>query len=291
MNVAFVLISACFTICFICNAIGSIYYNSLPDLPGLFGGPPLSTQKEMPQDMEAVFVEGGKFLMGCIEGDKYCGDDEKPAHYVYVSSFFISKYEVTNKEFCRFLNKKGKIKDDKEQELYSLTCRGCKIKRSKDGFYVLKGFENHPVEGATWYGAKAYCEWKGGRLPTEAEWEYAARGGKKSKNYIYSGSDNLDEVAVYSSRTSAAVGSKKPNELGLFDMSGNVYEWCNDWYNKDFYSTSIYKGLVGPQVGELKVTKGGFWKGVPEWCRISNRAAGSLSKGIEGFGFRVCFDQ
>ncbi|MBP7564165.1 MAG: formylglycine-generating enzyme family protein, partial [Candidatus Cloacimonetes bacterium] len=198
---------------------------------------------------EMVKVEGGTFQMGSTNGES----DEKPVHSVTVSSFFIGKYEVTQKEWQAVMG---------------------------DNPSHFKG-DNKPVEQVTWYqtvefcnklsqkedltpayainGTSVSCNWNadGYRLPSEAEWEFAARGGKLSKDYTYSGSNNLDEVGWYSSNSDDTheVGTKKANELGIYDMSGNVWEWCWDLY--DSYTSSAQTNPRGASSGSGRVGRGG----------------------------------
>jgi formylglycine-generating enzyme required for sulfatase activity len=158
--------------------------------------------------------------------------------------------------------------------------------------------DTHPVIHVSWNDAVAYCEWlnelpagqKGYRLPTEAEWEYAARGGEHRDKYIYAGSDNIDEVAWYwdnSKMTTHPVGQKKANALGLHDMSGLVWEWCSDWYGADYYKNSPADNPKGPASGSGRVVRGGSWGGYPQSCRVAYRdglAPGDRSLNV---GFRL----
>ncbi len=227
-----------------------------------------------------VFVEGGTFQMGSTSGDS----DEKPVHNVSLSDFYISKYEVTQAEWQEVMGTNPSY---------------------------FKG-NNNPVENVTWYQAVDFCNKKsvkdglepvysgsgnnmkcdfsknGYRLPTEAEWEYAARGGKKSRGYTYSGSNNIGEVAVYAGnndKSTKAVAGKKPNELGIYDMSGNVWEWCWDWYSS--YSSTAQTDPVGPTSGSYRVRRGGSWYISASGCRVANRINGSPTNSSRNIGFRL----
>jgi formylglycine-generating enzyme required for sulfatase activity len=205
-----------------------------------------------------VFVEGGAFEMGDTFGDGR--DNERPVHQVTLSDFWIGRYAVTFEEYDAFCAATGKEKPEDE------------------GW----GRVNRPVINVSWNDAVAYCNWrsereglekvyqindekveanwqaKGYRLPTEAEWEFAARGGRKSKGFEYSGGNELDPVGWYEPNSEGRthpVGQKLPNELGLYDMSGNVWERCWDWYGD--YSPNPQTNPKGPDTGDYRVIRGG----------------------------------
>jgi formylglycine-generating enzyme required for sulfatase activity len=197
-----------------------------------------------------VFVPGGTFQMGSNSG----GDDEKPVHTVTVSSFYMDKTEVTQAEYRKVMGKNPSR---------------------------FSGCDDCPVEKVSWDDANAYAQKVGKRLPTEAEWEYAARGGNKSKGYTYSGGNGLDAVGWYEDNSGSKthpVAQKQPNELGLFDMSGNVWEWCSDWYDKGYY-TAVHRNYSdspqtdpqGPNSGDYRVLRGGSWGSLVSGCRVANR--------------------
>ncbi|MCF8308249.1 MAG: formylglycine-generating enzyme family protein [Bacteroidales bacterium] len=232
-------------------------------------------------NIEWVEVEGGTFEMGCTEEQSDCDDDETPVHTVTLSSFDISKYEITNAQYAEFLNdidcnSDGSYNDDEfgNVEYIDMNDSDCQVEYSGGQFAVESGKANHPVMLVSWYGANAFAQWAGGRLPTEAEWEFAARGGNQSQGYEYSGSDNLDEVGWYAGNSgdhTHEVGQKQPNELGIYDMSGNVWEWCHDWYDENYYSNSPENNPQGPSAGTHRVLRGGSWIVSGGYCRVAYR--------------------
>ena len=252
----------------------------------------LYAQRSEPMDsltveMEWISVDGGSFRMG---GTKYA--DERPIHTVSVSSFEMSKYEITNLQFCTFLNAEGVLPNGSHNFIEYIKIGNysdSQIAYEKGRFIVQSGKDHYPAVGVTWFGARAFCNWAGGRLPTEAEWEYAARGGKQSKGYKYSGSDNNDAVAWNRSNSdgmSHPVGSKQPNEIGLYDMSGNVFEWCQDWYDDEYYAGSSEKNPEGPPSGTYRVIRGGSWLWNIESCQVEKRKELEPNRGTGSIGFR-----
>jgi len=223
-----------------------------------------------PAEPEMVFVEGGTFQMGCTaEQGKDCRDNEKPAHSVTVSSFNIGKYEVTQKQWKTLMG-----------DIPAANAKG----------------DNYPIETVTWDNAQEFIRQlnaatgKNYRLPTEAEWEYAARGGIKSKGYKYSGSNKLSDVAWYDrgGYKLQPVGTKQPNELGIYDMSGNVYEYCSDWFSE--YSASSQHDPQGPSSSDIsrRVNRGGCWVFEEKNCRVTSRYSSihNIHFG-RGAGFRL----
>jgi formylglycine-generating enzyme required for sulfatase activity len=214
-----------------------------------------------------VFVEGGTFTMGCTaeQGDE-CYGDEKPAHPVTLKSFFIGKYPVTEAEWVAVM-----------------------------GHDPRHGRSRLPVEWVSWDEIQVFLERLNAqtgmkyRLPTEAEWEYAARGGKYSQGFKYSGSDDLDKVAWFELDLFVDphfdVGLKQPNELGLHDMSGSVWEWCSDWYGD--YSSDSQTNPKGPELGNRRVLRGGSWSNDARHCRVSNRRNDAPGNCFSYYGFRL----
>ncbi len=241
--------------------------------------------------VEMITVNGGTFQMGSNEG----GSDEKPIHTVTLNTFSISKYEITNSQFCEFLNDIGCDPNGSYHgtEYIDMDDGDCQVDYTGGQFVPESGKDDYPAIEVTWYGAKACCEWASGRLPTEAEWEFAARGGNNSNGYTYSGSNNLDEVAWYYSNSGGRtheVGTKNANELGIHDMSGNVLEWCNDWYDSDYYSISPENNPQGPSSGSYKLLRGGSWGNDVYSCRVADRVSVNPVNASSGSGFRFVQD-
>ena len=239
---------------------------------------------------EMVDVVGGTFMMGA-NSSGWMYDDAKPIHSVKVNSFEISKYEITNAQYASFLNY---IECDPNGEyngklLIKIGSYMCQIEYDGGEFMPMEGKANHPVVGVTWSGASAFAQNTGGRLPTEAEWEFAARGGNQGNDYIYSGSDMLQNVGWYNYNTyeTREVGLKQPNELGIYDMSGNVWEYCYDWYDKDYYSVSPENNPKGPVIGERRVKRGGSCGSSEKECTNSYRRDVSMGDGRRKDGFRI----
>lgn len=247
-----------------------------------------------------VFIKGGSFQMG--SNDYEAESDEQPLHTVTLNDFYIGKFEVTNEEYCKFLNEEG---NQIEGGVEWINLNGnfnherCRISQANVFFKVEQGYEKTAVNYVSWYGARAYCDWlkrKTGdkyRLPTEAEWEFASKGGVLGKGYKFSGSNYVDDVAFYANNANVRVhliGQKLPNELGLFDMSGNVWEWCNDWYSKDYYSQkNIKQNPQGASFSSKKVIRGGGWGIDEQGCRTSNREFDMVSRRRSDLGFRIVY--
>ena len=214
-----------------------------------------------------VLIEAGEFRMGSNSGNS----DEKPIHSVHVDAFYMDVYEVTNAEYAEFLNAKGKYADGSITWL-DIDSSHCRIEYVSRVYRVKAGYENHPVVGVTWYGAMAYAAWKGKRLPTEAEWEKAARGGLSGLNYPWGNAiDATNANYNFNIGDTTPVGKYPANGYGLYDMSGNVWEWCLDEYNANFYSVSPAQNpLSGTNsvqwlldnytgVNTSRVLRGGAW--------------------------------
>jgi formylglycine-generating enzyme required for sulfatase activity len=255
--------------------------------------PSTTSSTKAPENM--VFVERGSFTMGDTWGDGY--NDEKPTHKVtFTYDFYMGKYEVTFDEYDAF-------------------CTATKRTKPSDNGW---GRGQRPVINVSWFDAIAYCNWlsdkenlpkayddkgnfldkdgrvttdpskvMGYRLPTEAEWEYAARGGNKSKGYKYSGSNTVGDVAWYNSNSGSKtqeVGKKLPNELGIYDMSGNVWEWCSDFYAN--YSNTEQTNPYSNS-GSFRVNRGGSWCYNATYTRVAYRYFNAPASTNDRLGFRI----
>ena len=228
-------------------------------------------EAEFLYEIKMIYVEGGEFLMGSPDDDEEAYDNEKPQHKVYVDSFWIGKYEVTQKLWKEIMG-------------------------SNPSYF--KG-DNLPVERVSWEDVQKFIRKLNQktklkfRLPTEAEWEYACRGGKLSKGYKYSGSDNPDEVAWYDKNSdykAHPVGLKKLNELGIYDMSGNVWEWIQDSYKDNYYPKKHDKKMNKSKKSFYFVRRGGSWFDYVKSLRCVNRSNGNASLKSRDVGFRLIID-
>ena len=238
-----------------------------------------NTPADLKRLSEMVFVEGGTFRMGSTDDDKEAFDDEKPAHDVQLTSFYIGKYLVTQSLWKAVMN--GENPSD------------------------VKGDER-PVENVSWedivqeFLPKLNKLSEGSRpdgmeyrLSTEAQWEYAAKGGKFGEHFPfkYSGSDKLNEVGWYddnSHRETKPVGLKTPNLLGLYDMSGNVYEWCEDHWHSNYKSApNDGSAWADREAGTLRVVRSGYWDGSAQFCRTTYRFINTPTYRLNFFGFRL----
>jgi len=241
---------------------------------------------------EMMLVPAGEFLMGGADADPKAGADEKPQHTVYLDAFYIDRVEVTNAQYVRFLNAMGghtgmcggrDCVETQIEDKYS------HILGQEGRYEVESGFEDHPVTQVSWYGAQAYCAWVGARLPTEAEWEKAARG-VDGRLYPWGNEPPDCDKAQYGDCGGAtvAVGSRPAgaSPYGVLDMAGNVWEWVGDWYDPAYYDASPERNPQGPDSGVRKVFRGGSWGYLPTFIRASDRARNRPTYAGFNVGFR-----
>lgn len=269
--------------------------------------------------LELIEVKGGTFMMGCSRGQSNCETDELPTRRVTLNSFFIAKTEVTVEQFSTFIVSTGYSTDaDRLGKSIVWSPEGSKVRSNVNWECDVQGRRRgqsemqHPVIHVSWNDAVAFCNWlsekdglqkaytgsgsnievdlsaNGYRLPTEAEWEFAARGGTRSSEYEYCGGNDLASVAWFKNNSGTntnPVALKEPNELGLYDMSGNVWEWCWDIYAP--YSSQEENNPKGGYAGAKRTLRGGSWSLPPAFNRVTNRDSyAPVMRNFNG-GFRV----
>lgn len=220
-----------------------------------------------------IKVDGGSFIMGTV-GER--GNlNEMPGHEVILNTYYISETPVTVAQYRTFCRATGRPMPEAPSWGWQ---------------------DNHPIVHVNWFDAVAYTDWMAEtkdanyRLPTEAEWEYAAKGGKNGKDIKYDGSRSLDLYGWYGENSGGkthSVGTKKPNELGIYDMIGNVWEWCTDWYDDDYYSISPKNNPKGPASGSDRVMRGGSWDPPEYQSNVKYRNYENPDDRLDDFGFRV----
>jgi formylglycine-generating enzyme len=226
---------------------------------------------------EMIRVDGGTFTMGNEEVAEPEDSVALPLHQVTLKTFRMAKTETTVAQWRAFCNATGR-----------------QMPNAPNWGWI----DNHPVVNISWDDAISYCKWlsdttgKTYRLPTEAEWEYAARGGKKSKGFIYAGGQSMYSTGWYEENSNAGtqpVAQKRPNELGLFDMSGNVWEWCQDWFGA--YTAEAQTNPQGSNENQyFKILRGGSWNYVMAGCRVAHRNYFSPESRLNDYGFRVVME-
>ncbi len=230
-----------------------------------------------------VFVQGGTFTMGSTDTDKLAGNDEKPQHQVTVSDFYIGETVVTQALWYAVMGQKPTAEGSQWSEEFGLG-------------------DNYPAYFISWNDCQAFIDslnkltGKTFRMPTEAEWEYAARGGNKSQGYLFSGSNELDDVAWHAGNIGEnpttyyglhEVGTRVANELGLYDMSGNVWEWCSDWDSKTYYTEEAQTNPTGPETGTQRAMRGGCSGNGEQNCRVSERMRNYPAEPAAVIGLRL----
>jgi formylglycine-generating enzyme required for sulfatase activity len=269
-------------------------------------------ERRQPVDAGMVFVAGGRFLMGSDAG----AIDERPVHEVEVDAFWIDRHEVTVAEFARFVAATGHATDAERfgwSGVFDVKTRawlkidGADWRRPEGP--GSRAAADEPVSQVSWRDAVAYARWAGKRLPTEAEWELAARGGLQGRTMAWG--DDLrpggrpvanwwqgrfpeQDTGEDGFRGRAPVGSFPPNGFGLSDVVGNVWEWCADWYADDYYGTSPRRNPTGPAAGAERALRGGSWMCSENFCsnyRVAARSHATPDSGLNNLGFRCARDR
>ena len=259
-----------------------------------------------------VLIKGGKFLMGTDDGMLF----EAPIHEVSVKSFWIDRHEVTVTEFTKFVAATG-YKTDAEKFGWSgaFNLKNARWEKTKGADWhhpdgpASESVANEPVCQVSWNDAAAYAKWAGKRLPTEAEWEYAARGGLAQKKYSWGndlrpdgkpvanwwqGSFPNQDLGEDGFKGRAPVESFPPNGYGLYEITGNVWEWCADWYEDDYYQKAAGNNPTGPESGAERVIRGGSYLCAENFCtnyRVAGRSRATPDSGLNNLGFRCVRDE
>jgi formylglycine-generating enzyme required for sulfatase activity len=244
-------------------------------------------------DMKLVWIPPGEFMMGSPSSEKDRYDDEGPQHRVKISKgFYIGIYEVTVGQYLEYLN------SDRDSSGVDFSDKDCPVKKTGSR-YVLSvnkfgSNESQPMVEVSWHGAQKFCDWlsrkenKIYRLPTEAEWEYACRAGAQTRFCFGDNETSLGDYAWYTNNSGSKthqVGQKKPNGFGLYDMHGNVWEWCQDWYGS--YDSGEQVDPTGPSSGSARVLRGGSWDSTPRHCRSADRSWDTPDGAFDVLGFRI----
>jgi serine/threonine protein kinase len=283
--------------------LGYTYFGRSPAVPGptvtIAASAPTSIPESSPvvqESYESVLedsrghvmklVAAGEFIMGSNEGSY----KEGPAHLITLDAFYIDVYEVTNRQYAVFLNERG---NQRSQDVpwYDLELDTAYITQSSGTWHVASGFEDHPVAGVTWYGARVYCLWRGAELPTEAQWEKAARGNTKwiypwGTGWINGYANSIEPGDGYGQTAPVGQFSKGKSPYDIYDMSGNVWEWVLDWYWENYYSRSTSVNPDGPDEGTSKVLRGGSWTNNGLGLRVIARYSSDPLETSSAFGFR-----
>ena len=234
---------------------------------------------------DVAIIDEGYYNRGSDQGCR----DENPRHSIRLRRFAIDIHPVTNEQFVRFLDFLGSEKEYGNHDIIRL--RDSRIKRSAGRFTIERGYAKHPVVGVTWYGATSYAAWIGRRLPTEAEWEIACCGGLENPTYPMGENIEKSQANFFSSDTTAVM-SYPPNGYGLYDVVGNVYEWCSDWYEYNYFEYSAQEPEFpkGPIQGVYRVLRGGCWRSLKEDLRCSKRHRNNPGVANATYGFRCAHD-
>ncbi len=244
---------------------------------------------------DMMYVPSGEFIMGSETGD----EDELPVRRVYVDPYWLDRVEVTNVQYCAFLNgllAEGDIQVSEvsvfkeSRELIHFGAELCHIQYSNDTFVVTPGADLYPVVQVSWYGAQAYADYYGKRLPTEAEWERAARG-TDGRHYPWGDGEPGDSLCNFENAIGAVgvVGFYAPagdSPYGCSDMAGNVREWCADWYNENYYVAAQDENPTGPETGNFRVIRGGSWSDAATSLRCADREKAAPTSTNNYTGFR-----
>ncbi len=265
----------------------------LPAIQATMGADGLHPLAAFVSSIDMILIPKGEFLMGAAETDRSAGNDEKPQHFIYLSDYYIDPTEITNSMYQACVEA-GVCTLPQERTSYT-----------RENYYGNPDFDSYPVIHVDWNQARTYCEWRGARLPTEAEWEKAARGTDGrifpwgisfesglanfcDKNCPLNWADNnLDDGYPDTSPAESFPGGASP--YGLLNMAGNVYEWVQDWYQETYYLNSPYENPLGPSTGVLHIVRGGSWSDGSNGLRVSYRSSNAPTDYSGSIGFRCAY--
>jgi len=241
--------------------------------------------------MVLIYIPAGSFQMGSTETNEGADYDEMPQHPVFLDAFWMDQTVVTNDMYARFLNERGNQSESRSTWL-DAGDDDALIYRQDDIWMALDGYENYPAVEVTWFGAQAYCQWARRRLPTEAEWEKAAR---DDDGRAYPWGDKIScEKAQYANCGGGLLPvDSKPagaSPYGVLGLSGNTWEWVSDWYADDYYGFSPTKNPEGPTEGETRVLRGASWEYDWKHLRAANRRHNGPAVSMHDYGFRCALD-
>jgi serine/threonine-protein kinase len=259
------------------NPTPTVVSSPIPVFPTATFSPNYTMQVSEKDGMVMVYVAAGEFLVGNENGH----DNEQPVHAVYLDAFWIDQTEVTNKQYMTCVNE-GACNQPSNDSSFR-----------RDSYYGNPDYDNFPVIYVSWYAAASYCNWAGRRLPTEAEWEKAARDGDR-RIYPWGNATLQCSLANYDNPLGScgvdtlAVGNRERGKspYGVLEMAGNVWEWVNDWYDFEYYSYSEASNPLGPDSGLYRVIRGGAWSSIPYDIRSSNRGVEVATESYDDIGFR-----
>ena len=281
--------------------------------------------------LSSKYIPAGTSRMGDAFGEGYADDGETPVHEVSISGFRLSATAVTNRQFATFVKNTGYVSTAEQYGVSAvfhlafngnptdvlhrvgdapwwLAVEGADWKHPCGPTSSISAIQNHPVVHVSWNDARAYCDWVGARLPTEAEWEYAARGGLESQRYpwgneltprgqwrcnIWQGEFPSRNTGEDGHSTTAPATSYRPNGYGLLQMAGNVWEWCYDFFSPDYYQHSSFVDPQGPDVGTRRVMRGGSYLCHESYCNrygVAARSSNTPESTMGNGGFRVAYD-